>query len=75
MKVIILLSSIFYILGLKLSHTIDVIKIKPRVERVTMQETAPVKTEKSIDFEGAKELTAKPDSVKCGDTGSEEVLQ
>jgi hypothetical protein len=75
MKVIILVSSIFYLLGLKLSNKIDLIKSTPRVEKISVQELTPGKTEKAIEFKEAEALKVKKDSVNCGGIGSSEVLQ
>lgn len=50
MKVIILVSSIFYILGLKISNKIDLVKRSNPIQKVIMHTVKPEKTEKSANF-------------------------
>lgn len=67
MKTIILVSSIFYILGLKISNKIDIIKHPhTAVEKVIVNKTTPMKTEKSIDLKEAAKLETEQDSVAGG---------
>ncbi|WP_167607374.1 hypothetical protein [Maribellus sediminis] len=75
MKVIILLSSIFYILGLKLSNKIDLIKSTPRIEKISIQKATPSKSEKTIEYSEAESLKAKTDTIKCGGSCTSEVLE
>ena len=75
MKVIILLSSIFYILGLKLSNKIDLIKTTPGIEKFSIQKSTPSKPENSIGYKEAEELKAKTDTITCGGNNSGEVLE
>ena len=75
MKVIILLSSIFYILGLKLSNKIDLIKTTPRIEKISIQKATPAKSEKTIEYREAESLKAKTDTIKCGGSSTSEVLE
>ncbi len=67
MKAIILVSSIFYILGLKISNTFDVIK-HPRaaVEKVIVHEVAPKKLEKTFDLTKSELANPVKDSVSGG---------
>lgn len=58
MKVIILISSIFYILGLKISNKIDLVKKVNPVEKIIIHSAKPEKNEKAVDFkEAEKEKT------------------
>ncbi|MBN1987365.1 MAG: hypothetical protein JW761_13725 [Prolixibacteraceae bacterium] len=76
MKAIILISSIFYILGLKIGNKIDIVKRANPVEKIiTKCITAPPKPPKTIDFEQEKFEQAKADSLKGkGGIGSEELI-
>lgn len=66
MKAFILISSIFYILGLKISNKIDLIRHHNSVEKVIIQKSTTLKSEKSIDFKNAEELKPAKDSVEAG---------
>lgn len=66
MKTFILISSIFYILGLKISNKIDLIRHHSSVEKVIIQKSTNLKSEKSIDFKNAEELKPSKDSVEAG---------
>jgi hypothetical protein len=76
MKAIILISSIFYILGLKIGNKIDIVKKTNPVEKIiTRCITAPPKPPNSIDFEQGKIEQAPSDSIKGnGGVGSEEMI-
>lgn len=75
MKAIILISSIFYILGLKLSNTIDLIKPGVKnVNKVVQQKSDDTKAEKSISFKDAEALKPEKDSTIGGGTTGD-VLQ
>ncbi len=76
MKTIILISSIFYILGLKISNKIDLIKKSNPVEKIITHTntTKPETEEKQADFTEEEALTLKKDSVQGGGTCSD-VLQ
>lgn len=50
MKAIVLISSIFYILGLKISNKIDLVNKPCPVEKVTIHPAKPETPEKTIDF-------------------------
>lgn len=51
MKIIILVSSIFYILGLKISHKIDLLKRSHPVEKITIHQEKQIKPAKAIHFD------------------------
>lgn len=75
MKAIILISSIFYLLGLKLSHKMDFVKsTTPAVTKVIMKGSGDSESSKSIDFKEAEALKSQKDSVQGGGT-TNEVLQ
>lgn len=64
MKAIILISSIFYLLGLKISHKIDLIKKgSPADKVITNKVVAPEKKAETIDYNEAAEIEAKKDTV------------
>ncbi len=64
MKTIILLSSIFYILGLKIGHKIDLFKSYNRVEKITTTTDAVKKATKVVHFNDEEKLINDTDSVK-----------
>ena len=67
MKAIILVSSIFYILGLKISNKIDLIKHhNSGVEKVIIHNATPAQTDKSIELKEAAKLKSEQDSVAGG---------
>jgi hypothetical protein len=72
MKAIILISSIFYILGLKISNKIDLIKKASPVEKISIQSVKPEIPPKTIDFKEAQAEKKKTEPVKetsdCKDT-------
>jgi len=75
MKAIILISSIFYLLGLKLSHKIDLVKsTTPAVSKVIIKGSENSESSKSIDFKEAEALKPEKDSVQGGGI-TDEVLQ
>ena len=72
MKAIILISSIFYILGLKISNKIDLIKKTNPVEKISFKSVKPEIPPKTIDFKDAqtekKETEAVKETSDCKDT-------
>ncbi|HPF50982.1 MAG TPA: hypothetical protein PK335_05380 [Draconibacterium sp.] len=67
MKAIILVSSIFYILGLKISNTINLVKHQQSsVEKVIIHEASPVKKEKSLDITKSDQVNTVQDSASGG---------
>jgi len=74
MKAIILITSIFYILGLKISNKFDLIKRSNPVEKIISYTAKPDKTEKQADFTKEEAATVKKDTIQGGGTSSD-VLQ
>ncbi|MCG6187798.1 hypothetical protein [Maribellus maritimus] len=72
MKAIILISSIFYILGLKIGNKIDIVKKANPVEKIITNCITPSKPSKSIQFEQKDIEKAQPDSLKGGTTQHED---
>lgn len=72
MKAIILISSIFYILGLKISNKIDLIKKSTPVEKVIIHSVQKANPEKTADFEEVQVTKKGTEAVKensdCKDT-------
>ena len=64
MKVIILISSIFYILGLKISNKIDLVKKVNPVEKIIMHSAKPENSEKSVDFKDAEKEQKEAEETK-----------
>jgi len=64
MKAIILISSIFYILGLKISNKIDLVKRSNPVEKIIIHKVKPDTQQKSVDFEEAKTDAKESESLK-----------
>lgn len=64
MKAIILISSIFYILGLKIGHKIDFFKIYNPVEKISNTTNAVKKAAKSVYFSDEVKQKSSPDSLK-----------
>lgn len=61
MKSILLFSSIFYLLGLKIGHKIDLFKNHHPVEKISTTKDIVKPVTKSIDFN--QELETKSDSI------------
>lgn len=61
MKAIILISSIFYILGLKLSHKFDLVKKCDYTEKIITHTIPSAKQDKTVDL--SNELKVVPDSL------------
>jgi len=67
MKTIILISSIFYILGLKISHSIDMLKHPSHpVGNAVIQHSKTDNPATKIDFKDAESLKQAKDSVRRG---------
>jgi transcription antitermination factor NusA-like protein len=66
MKAIILISSIFYILGLKISNKIDIVKKANPIEKIITNSLVPVKPAKAIVFKDEAHKNAESDSLKSG---------
>lgn len=76
MKAIILVSSIFYILGLKISNKIDLVKKTSRADTTISQTVVvPQLNRKQIDFTTAeKELNAAESTTTKSEETTEESL-
>ncbi len=68
MKAIILLSSIFYILGLKIGHKIDVFRTANPVHKITTTTNAVKSAAKSVYFSEEVKKTPAVDSLKHGNS-------
>lgn len=64
MKAIILLSSIFYILGLKIGHKIEIIRSANPVHKITTTTNAVKSAAKSVYFSDETKKTPAADSLK-----------
>lgn len=64
MKSILLFSSIFYILGLKIGHKIDLFKNHNPVEKISTTTNAVKQTTKAVYFNDEVKLKSDTDSVK-----------
>lgn len=74
MKAIILISSIFYILGLKISNKIDVVKKSSPIKKAIAHTVTPEPSDKNADFNKEKEIMNKEDSLQDGGSANQ-VLQ
>ncbi|QIA07922.1 hypothetical protein [Draconibacterium halophilum] len=64
MKALILISSIFYILGLKISNKIDLVKKSNPVEKIIIHNVKVAEPEKNATFESnTKEETPKKEKT------------
>lgn len=63
MKTIILISSIFYILGLKISNKFDFVKRSTPVEKIIVHKVKPASPEKAIDYKEAESEKQARDTV------------
>lgn len=71
MKVIILASSIFYILGLKISNKIDLVKRSHPVQKVIMHTAKPESNNETADFKQEEAETKETETaVKADDCES-----
>jgi hypothetical protein len=64
MKTIILISSIFYILGLKIGHKIDLFKNYNPVEKISTTTNVVKKAAKSVYFTDETKVKSNPDSLR-----------
>ncbi len=64
MKAIILISSIFYILGLKISNKFEVVKKVNAVEKIITHSIPSKQTEKTVYFKDESKPDCKIDSLK-----------
>ncbi len=63
MKTIFLFSSIFYLLGLKIGHKIDLFKNSTPVEKITVQPNVIRQTDKTVHFSDELKLKTSTDSI------------
>lgn len=71
MKALILISSIFYILGLKISNKIDLVKKSNPVEKIITHKVEATDSEKNATFES----NTKEESSETEQTESKESLE
>ena len=71
MKALILVSSIFYLLGVKISHHIDLFKRSSKNEEIRAHEIAPSKKLNTIDYKEAQSITAQPETAHTNELNSE----
>ena len=71
MKAIILISSIFYILGLKIGNKVDIVKKSNPIEKIITNGIKPSKPLNTFHFEQKESESAKPDSMKSEKADSE----
>jgi hypothetical protein len=64
MKTIILISSIFYILGLKIGHKIDFFKNYNPVQKISTTTNAVKQAAKTVYFNDEAKVKNNPDSLK-----------
>lgn len=64
MKAIILISSLFYIIGLKIGNKIDLTSKSSPVEKVITNKISPDKCDKTFEFKSETNVQSQPDSVK-----------
>lgn len=64
MKAIILISSIFYVLGLKISNKIDFVKRINPVEKIINNVIPPKKADKVYHFRDDADKKTEPDTLK-----------
>lgn len=75
MKAIILVSSIFYLLGLKISHKFDLIKNVTPVEKVTVIKAESSQTIKAADYSNIKVQEPVTDTLSGGYTSGVQILE
>ncbi len=75
MKAIILISSIFYILGLKISNKIDLIKRSNPVEKIINNTITSKEPAKAYYFKGETEKKSENDSIKGGNENEDKLLR
>ena len=75
MKAIILVSSIFYILGLKIGNKIDLVKKDKQVEKVVTKKVKVTTPDKCCDYTEEVAKKSESDSIKGGSTYSDALLK
>ncbi len=75
MKAIILISSIFYILGLKIGNKIDLVKKSIPVEKIIIHKIQEFKPSKCISYNEKTIQKTNTDTVKGGTSYSDALLK
>ena len=71
MKAIILISSIFYIIGLKIGTKIELTSKSSPVEKIITSKIAPKECGKTFEFKSESHILSQPDSLQNCKTGDE----
>ncbi len=75
MKAIILISSIFYVLGLKISNKIDFVKRINPVEKIINNTIPPKKTDKVFHFHDEEDKKPEVDTLKSSTPAGNQILE
>ncbi len=75
MKAIILISSIFYVLGLKISNKIDFVKRINPVEKIINNAIPPKKTDKVFHFHDDEDKKPEADTLKSSTPAGNQILE
>lgn len=75
MKAIILISSIFYILGLKIGNKIDLVKKSIPVEKIITHQLKTIKPSKCIKYCEETANESESDTIKGGTSYSDALLK
>ena len=75
MKAIILISSIFYLLGLFLGNKIDLVKKSIPVEKIIIHKIKEYKPSKCFCFNEKAAIKAETDTLKSGNSYSDALLK
>ncbi len=75
MKTIILISSIFYILGLKIGNKIDLVKKNDPVEKVIATKVKVEKPESCCDYTGEIAKKLECDTIKGGTSYNDALIK
>ena len=75
MKAVILISSIFYLLGFKISNQIELFKKSSPAEKVITNPVTSVQKESSTHFKDEFQTKTESDSTKTGGVSDENILE
>ena len=75
MKAIILISSIFYLLGLFIGNKIDLVKKSIPVEKIIVHKIKEYKPSKCFCYNEKTNVKAETDTLKSGDSYSDALLK
>ncbi len=64
MNAIILISSIFYVIGLKIGANIELTAKSSPVEKIISNKISTKKSDKTFEFKSSGNILAEPDSLK-----------